>query len=152
MFHFPLVLVLVRNVCCLRGGGCVGADALVVPKSGSSSVLAEGKPESCGKTPPARMAGVTAALIHPARLGVKLSLDVCWYHSKAAPQWASAMPHLAGFRGEFMHTTLTCAKHITTNIILKEGKMLDIGYYVVLTHFFDLFNYFDIEPRHYLLS
>lgn len=36
-------------VCCLRGGGC-GAEALVVQKSGSSSVLAEGKPESCGKT------------------------------------------------------------------------------------------------------
>lgn len=36
-------------VCCLRGGGC-GADALVVQKSGSSSVLTEGKPESCGKT------------------------------------------------------------------------------------------------------
>lgn len=42
-------LVLVLCVCCLRGGGC-GADALVVQKSGSSSVLAEGRPESCGKT------------------------------------------------------------------------------------------------------
>ncbi|MEQ2241668.1 hypothetical protein ILYODFUR_027694, partial [Ilyodon furcidens] len=35
-------------------------EALVVEKSGNSSVLAEGKPESCGKTFHGPIAGVTA--------------------------------------------------------------------------------------------
>lgn len=53
IFSFPICVSfpwfsLGAYVCCLRGGGC-GAEALV-QKSGSSSVLAEGKPESCGKT------------------------------------------------------------------------------------------------------
>lgn len=54
----------------------------MVQKSGSSSVLAEGKPESCGKMLPAGVAGVTAAFLHPADPGVKLPLDVCFKHKE----------------------------------------------------------------------